>query len=708
MSGDGNKEEPIADEGNNGQQDEPSGSSSRPKWKRGKKKKLEGRIIIMEIDEDGEPIAPHNAKTKLVNQIGFLVKDNIPISFQKLKSPEIDESIASTSMVPISMVPKREKEMIWEQIKENFTFEGVDEAKVKDWSFQKGAIAFQTYKKNLNKDYIKKGLTPDFMKHLKKEDDIIARGIVPQILEWLKRVKHWYYAHGGTLNSKDGSFVFAKELREAATRLVELIKATTNGSFMPDREKDDELTMALGNLEHPGCCRGKGVIPWKFAFREHIDSYRSCQRKLLELVNPVKNKLIMVAYGVAEQPTQGQTIHGVEIPALGYAKVGVDRVVDGWDDLKLEIPRGDGEKNLEESIHGWILWPKRYIRITQLSPPTLGSSPQGSRARSPMPSAWAPSPLPDRDPSISPPVERDPSMSPRSPLADRDASMSPPPPIMILPTAATKKKQNKLKEKQPEPKKPYDMTNVELHTVVDAEVKAHLTTKPPMNKDPPLDKVLSEFDKNLLLFAKDTNLTPAQLRGEDHVSKHPGVAKSKFEFGKSLVWPQLVDRLPTKMYKLHQWYMEASANSLLMLEVRIGDQHYFCGEDILKIPLEELYFLYNQDALDKLLISSWVLMEIQTCRRKGYYDIGFIDPVDQSVVYIMDSFRKSRDQYKNLIDILNKAWARFCRHHADMMEALLVTEKIRAIQEQLSGFLLDKVVNPAGEFHSNGSNLHHC
>ena len=62
----------------------------------------------------------------------------------------------------------------------------------------------------------------------------------------------------------------------------------------------------------------------------------------------------------------------MEIPARDYAKVGVDRVVDGWDDLKLEIPRGDGEKNLGEAIHGWILWPKCYIRIAQPNPPDLG------------------------------------------------------------------------------------------------------------------------------------------------------------------------------------------------------------------------------------------------------------------------------------------------------------------------------------------------
>ena len=34
---------------------------------------------------------------------------------------------------------------------------------------RKMAIAFQTFKKNLNKDYVKKGLTPDFEKDFKNQ-----------------------------------------------------------------------------------------------------------------------------------------------------------------------------------------------------------------------------------------------------------------------------------------------------------------------------------------------------------------------------------------------------------------------------------------------------------------------------------------------------------------------------------------------------------
>jgi hypothetical protein len=41
----------------------------------------------------------------------------------------------------------------------------------------------------------------------------------------------------------------------------------------------DELTMVLTNPEHPGRCRGYGVVPWKFAFRGDIAIYRSHRRR---------------------------------------------------------------------------------------------------------------------------------------------------------------------------------------------------------------------------------------------------------------------------------------------------------------------------------------------------------------------------------------------------------------------------------------------
>jgi hypothetical protein len=37
----------------------------------------------------------------------------------------------------------------------------------------------------------------------KMEENLLAQGTIPAVLDWPERVKNWYYAHGGTINSKD-------------------------------------------------------------------------------------------------------------------------------------------------------------------------------------------------------------------------------------------------------------------------------------------------------------------------------------------------------------------------------------------------------------------------------------------------------------------------------------------------------------------------
>lgn len=70
----------------------------------------------------------------------------------------------------------------------------------------------------------------------------------------------------------------------------------------------------------------------------------------------------------------------------------------------------------------------------------------------------------------------------------------------VPPTATTKKKQKKPKEKQPEFKKAYEMTDAKIDAVVDAKVKTHFAPNPPMNKDPSLDKV--NFELSLEVWRK--------------------------------------------------------------------------------------------------------------------------------------------------------------------------------------------------------------
>src|SRR6185312_13178464 len=113
------------------------------------------------------------------------------------------------------------------------------------------------------------------------EDDLTARGIIPATFDWPQRAKHFFYAHGGSLNPEDGSLITSDTIREAANRLDEALKAVSEGSFKPDREKD-ELTYALGTPEHTGHMRGMGVVPWKHGFSADIETYRSRSKKKAE------------------------------------------------------------------------------------------------------------------------------------------------------------------------------------------------------------------------------------------------------------------------------------------------------------------------------------------------------------------------------------------------------------------------------------------
>jgi hypothetical protein len=56
---------------------------------------------------------------------------------------------------------------------------------------------------------------------------------------------------------------------------IEDVKA---GRLKVDKEMD-ELTMALGNLEHPGRCRGYLVVPWKYALKGNLYSNKSHKRR---------------------------------------------------------------------------------------------------------------------------------------------------------------------------------------------------------------------------------------------------------------------------------------------------------------------------------------------------------------------------------------------------------------------------------------------
>ena len=92
-----------------------------------------------------------------------------------------------------------------------------------------------------------------------------------------------------------------------------------------------------------------------------------------ELHVPVRNLSFKAANGYALSCDDKALWHFNKIP-VGYGRVGVDEIMDGYHDLELDIPGAEGERTLEEVGGGIILWKKKYI-VFPGSPPRPPSPP---------------------------------------------------------------------------------------------------------------------------------------------------------------------------------------------------------------------------------------------------------------------------------------------------------------------------------------------
>ena len=101
----------------------------------------------------------------------------------------------------------------------------------------------------------------------KSEQEMEGAGVTPITRAWPPRCRTWFYAHGGALDPKTGGVSQKASLKGAEQKIIDAIDESRRGVFTPNRE-NDELTRALGNPEHPGRTRGKGVIPWYEGFSE--------------------------------------------------------------------------------------------------------------------------------------------------------------------------------------------------------------------------------------------------------------------------------------------------------------------------------------------------------------------------------------------------------------------------------------------------------
>ena len=136
--------------------------SKRGRGQRGIAKKVEGRHIITEVDEDGRPVAPEDVATKFVHQCGWVVRDHVPISKQNWRTTraENDSSMENEE----SYVADSQKDLLWTTLLDTFTLQIPQNlhARVKEWALKKMATQFQTFNTSMFNKYVLKELTPNF------------------------------------------------------------------------------------------------------------------------------------------------------------------------------------------------------------------------------------------------------------------------------------------------------------------------------------------------------------------------------------------------------------------------------------------------------------------------------------------------------------------------------------------------------------------
>ena len=80
------------------------------------------------------------------------------------------------------------------------------------------------------------GYTTTIPKLEKMEVDILAKGITPESLNWPKRVKNWFFAHGGRLDLETGKLFMAQNSKEQHKDFLMLYKLKLLVRSSPKRE----------------------------------------------------------------------------------------------------------------------------------------------------------------------------------------------------------------------------------------------------------------------------------------------------------------------------------------------------------------------------------------------------------------------------------------------------------------------------------------
>ena len=324
---------------------------------------------------------------------------------------------------------------------------------------------------------------------------------------------------------------------------------------------------------------------------------------------------IKVGVGQAWPRTAGQLLHNRPIPE-GYCKVCLDSVEPMWNEMELEVAPEPERTKLGDNVGTFIAWPKCYVELDSINDDEVNSDDKAD--------------TPDRDPPAPPPLPSPTKPATRSPLPQTKKSAYSDPQAKGGRTSSkgtsarsSGKSSGSVKSAVGEKKLPYEMTNEEIDKVVRADVTAHFTKKTPPKRDIVEPAAREHF--RVLRSSKQTGrssepLKPHEITDYERTlrkslkAKPSGTARQdaglrwKFEQGKPLVSPERQQTLTTQLRRLHEWYLRVSGRQgKTAFPVLYRDEHFHRGNDTFWVEFDQLYQLYQKDALDVCILRLFVL-----------------------------------------------------------------------------------------------------
>nr|XP_051208834.1 uncharacterized protein LOC127326046 [Lolium perenne] len=155
-------------------------------------------------------------------------------------------------------------------------------------------------------------------------------------------------------------------------------------------------------------------------------------------------------------------------------------------------------------------------------------------------------------------------------------------------------------------------------------------------------------------LAAQCGVTVEELFGAADAALPTADIAPKFVYGADLVSREQLHKLPTHMRNLHQWYLDACKEKKMYIVASIPWEYYYRKEEI-HIEINELWQLFNLEALDKSLMSCYCLLKISECKSNNIINVGFVDP---DKIHVETVKHKREETGGNLLRFLGQQY--FC------------------------------------------------